>query len=299
MPRDAHFADPTRPAPLRTPAVHATLRPRARVAELVDAADSKSAFREEVRVRVPSLVLTCPVAGAAARGHTPGLETLPGIDELREAQARGEEDLLGRLLVPRLLVELSRATEELERLREELAAPRQVDGDPSRELEAVGERVEELGWCLALVASAAGMDLVLERREERGLLVVVELLARALSDDGVELEHGAGPAWLAPGVPRGWSLPWAVASLLLAAVLEGGAGRYRWSVEPGQECWRVRLPGGRAPADLWNEVVAGRLDGARLEAVEEGLALVTPAGWWRSSPRTAGRSPQEKDLPGT
>lgn len=134
------------------------VRLRARVAEPADAMDSKSISRKGVGVRLPSLALD------ASRAE--------GVPEL------GRE--LAELLVPHLRCELAAATAALRSLSDP-AARASRDERAFARLARVHARAQQAGWCLGLLASEQGADLLGERREARGLRWLVAFVLEALN----------------------------------------------------------------------------------------------------------------------
>jgi len=195
-------------------------------------------------------------------------------------------DPLTRALLPVLLHKLGNATQLLTGLNamlsleggEELFARRSPD------LSRCALNLNELGWALAVVGSGAGGDLLLERREPRGLSILLGLVGEACRrGGGVRIQPPADVPALAPGTLSGWELPWAAASLLLAAGEECDAERLEWSLEPCDSGgWRMTLPGGQGLAACAGRVLP-LLPGAEW-SIDGGLGVLRlPATWLRST----------------
>ena len=110
------------------------------------------------------------------------------MSERPSREASGEP--LGRALLPVVLHKLNNATQLLTGLNALLAleggeVTLEARGD---DLAAVSRTVDELGWLVAVVASGSGADLLLERREPRGLEIVSRYVAKAARRAG----HGVG-----------------------------------------------------------------------------------------------------------
>lgn len=148
------------------------------------------------------------------------------------------------------------------------------------DLGETGETIEELGYALAVLASACGADLLMERREPRGLSILVDAAREAARRDGLELQAPVGelPA-LAPEVLSGWELPWAVASLLMV-----GAARAEdapeWALARGERAWTLRVKA-RPTEELLAllPLVAERLPGCELEPGAASFELRLPGDW--------------------
>jgi hypothetical protein len=139
--------------------------------------------------------------------------------------------------------------------------------------------VEDLGWVLAVLGSAVGADLLLARRQPRGLEILLPLVAKALRR--AERPAPSVPRdlpQLAPAALDGWQTPWAVASLLLAAGEDAQSSAPAWELTLAQDGWRLAVARGetviaRAPS------VVERLPGAHAEEGAQHLHLVLPASW--------------------
>lgn len=240
---------------------------------MADAMDSKSISLTGVGVQVPASAPT-PYDATGAAG--------PVV-----ARAR---DPLAEAAVPVLLHRLNNATQILTSLNSLLALGpdgRALFEARAGDLAYASERVDELGWCLAVAASALGADLLLARRDRAGLVALVELVGEVLRRDGRAL---AKPAHSLPvlrvDVAHGWQLPWAFASWLWTSgsVLESGA-ELEWHVSALDDRVRLvcRAPWSEAHSrarDAW----AARLPGARFEQAEDARGpsaiLSMPSAWF-------------------
>ena len=143
---------------------------------------------------------------------------------------------------------------------------------------ATGE-VERSGYVLALLASASGAELMLARREARGLEWMIDSLRKVLRRDGLDLaDCETSIPDLHSASRDGWSAAWAVASCLLVAARAAAEAALTWgfeSLEVGHAL--TGSAGGSAVKAL-----AGRLEertGAGLEVQGEAWTLLLPAGW--------------------
>lgn len=193
-------------------------------------------------------------------------------------------DPLVRALLPVLIHKLGNTTQLLTGLNAML----HVEGGEELFESRVGDlghasgQVHELGFALAVLGSAAGAELLLARRDPRGVAVLVELAGAALRRTGRRLAAVAVPR-LAPDALDGWQVPWGVASAVLAAgetIDEGET--LAWSCPAAAGAWRVELPSSVA-LDLRLEQVLPRLPGAQAEREDERTALVLPHAWLRAT----------------
>ncbi|MBL4769739.1 MAG: hypothetical protein JKY61_01000 [Planctomycetes bacterium] len=105
----------------------------------------------------------------------------------------------------------------------------------SPDLISAGNRVEQVGWLLAALSSGAGHNLMLSRREPRGLTWMVELVHEILRKEGVEAPGFAQAVpSIAPAAPEGWRLPWVVGCMLFEAHQDGEPGLTPWSMNRGE-----------------------------------------------------------------
>lgn len=201
--------------------------------------------------------------------------------ELSEERAG---DPLAAALLPVLLHRLGNSTQLLTALNAvagEEGGARSIE-ERSPDLARASRSIRELGYVLAVIASASGADLLLERREARGLEPLVGAVRDALRRAGRDLDPPADPLpALAPATGRGWELAWAVGATLWAA------GR---ALAPGEAlAWSLARRGGgwvlevRRPAPLGLRALAPllqrRLPDARLELEEEAWRLSLPGPW--------------------
>lgn len=232
---------------------------------MADAMDSKSISREGVGVQVPSLVPPpAPVAGAVPSGGDP----------------------LAAALLPAVLHRIHNATQLLSALDSLVRSTGDAGWLERRaeDMAEAGATVLELGYVVAVLASARGANLLLERREARGLAMLCDATREACRREGRELAEPVQPLpELAPAVGRGWELPWAVAALLHAVgASERDSAAIEWGIRRSEGEWELFVDGdARAlPAQL-PERVGALLPEARCEADARGLRLRMPGHWLR------------------
>lgn len=151
----------------------------------------------------------------------------------------------------------------------------------SPDLAAAGQHVEQVGWLLAALSSGAGHNLMLARREPRGLIWMVDLVHETLRKSGVEAAGFGQPLpHMTPRAPEGWRLPWVLACMLFEAYQDGTRSHLAWSLEPsaGGE-WTLRIPGMGDVQELLGQL-ASHLDEARWQVGADGMGELSMPGPW-------------------
>jgi len=198
-------------------------------------------------------------------------------------------DPLTAALLPVVIHQLNNATQLLANLHAllSLGGADELLRARSDDLTETARSVHELGYVLAVLASASGADLLLERREARGLEWMLESVRHGLRRDGHDLaDCPAALPLLSAAVGDGWELPWAVGSLLHAAGQTTVAKeRLGWSLEEDTDGWELLLPG-VSTADLAElpALVDARLPGASCADTAGGMRLALPAEWLHAQP---------------
>lgn len=213
-----------------------------------------------------------------------------GLDELESGEPR---DWLCAHVLPTLLHELGNHTQFLTGLRAALGLPggAKLLHDRAAAFAEVSAHVEDAGWMLAMLASAAGSDMLMARRERRGLGIACRFVDDALRRehrDKARLDPDGTVRW--PGLGNdlfsgdgGWQVPFCVASLLLAAGLDQASGPERAGV-PGEigplegGGARVVLRGGPRVLKL-QPLVSELLPGIGFHTENAHTHLDLPNGW--------------------
>ena len=183
-------------------------------------------------------------------------------------------------LMPMLLHELNNATQFLGMLHSVHSQ------DPSaglfeRSAQGLGETaatVEDLGLLMAIVSTAAGTDLLLERRSPRGVDVTLNMTIRALRKRGIDVEL-VSAARLTPSRDEamGWELPWAIAGSAWAAAASMKAGD-ALKVELDTNGWGAECPA--TPEVLVHAEAALELvSELSFQSSEAGWRFTLPEGW--------------------
>jgi len=138
--------------------------------------------------------------------------------------------------------------------------------------------VDDLGLLMAILSTASGTDLLLERKSSQGLRVALAMTIRAVRKRGVEVTTREGRTLLADSeAARGWELPWALgASVWIAAkaATEGDCLR----LELDDRGWGSDLGAGELMS-AHGRAVEAALPGVSFEADRQGWRFSYPAGW--------------------
>jgi hypothetical protein len=150
-----------------------------------------------------------------------------------------------RALLPVLIHEMNNGTQLLVGFRSLLEIPggEALFAQKAGELAQGSSKLEELGFALAVVSTSSGANMLLARRERRGIEILWELTLRTLERSGEHHVHVQGaPPELAPGALAGWEAPWAAAALLLHASEAMGTDDWRWRWEGARLTGRAGRP---------------------------------------------------------
>lgn len=191
-------------------------------------------------------------------------------------------DPLTSALLPVLLHKLGNATQLLTGMNAMLTLDggEELFAQHTPDLAGCAVTLNQLGWALAVVASGSGADLLLDRREPRGLPILLSVVSDAARrTGGARVTVPEDLPDLAPAALSGWELPWGIAALLLAAAQESEREHLDWTLEPcATGAWRLALPTSAA-VDARARQVLERLPGAEW-SLDAGLGLLRlPAAW--------------------
>lgn len=193
---------------------------------------------------------------------------------------RRGSDPLTRALLPVLVHEVKGATQLLVGLRSILDVPggEALFEKRTPDLGHTSDRMHELGFAMAVLATASGANMLMARREATGLRTLVDLARRAAGFDGGETPPMEGePPLIAASALDGWQVPWSGGALL--GLCRGRA--WTWS---GSGVLRGRPLDGYdrdAEAPIL-DLVRDRTPGASLvieEAPERDLVWTLPGAW--------------------
>ena len=182
--------------------------------------------------------------------------------------------------MPMVLHELNNATQYLGMLHS-VHAQDPTSGILERSASSLGDTassVEDLGLLMAILSTAAGTDLLLERRSCRGSAIALTMTIRALRKRGVDVtlpERFALTGLTDAAV--GWELPWAIGGSLWAAMDQLDEGECL-SLDFDDRGWGSSSGGGEAMAAHLGLVLEA-LPGVTGRVSGETWAFQLPEGW--------------------
>ena len=176
-------------------------------------------------------------------------------------------------LMPMVLHELNNATQFLSMLH----SVHSQDPDAGMLERSAGglsdtaANVDELGLLMAILSTAAGTDLLLERKSSRGLDVSLKMTIRALRKRGVDVVIPEGLRLRADAdSARGWELAWALgASLWIAA--EGLSRGQSLRLELDEAGWGSQVGVGESMSS----------HGSAVERALPGISFISSGASWR------------------
>ncbi|MEM6672881.1 MAG: hypothetical protein AAF726_08545 [Planctomycetota bacterium] len=194
---------------------------------------------------------------------------------------KAADDPVSKTLLPALVHEVNNATQLLVGLRAllELPSGEELFAQRANDLARASERMDELGFALAVLATANGADVLLARRHAEALRIVWDLAVRALErGDGGRIAVTGEPPRIAPSALDGWQIPWAAAALVVHASERMGADAWRWRWDDAG-----RLIGRAAGAIELDEGllahIVERIPGGRVDVRGEAIELVLAEDW--------------------
>ncbi|MCB9916521.1 MAG: hypothetical protein H6828_15455 [Planctomycetes bacterium] len=154
----------------------------------------------------------------------------------------------------------------------------------ANDLAQASHDVDELGYLLAVLASASGADLMLERREPRGLAWTTHAVGEALRRDERVLAPASHPVPDQLPVHGGWELCWAAGSLLLVAGRAGAPGdvlEWQW-LDEGTSWVLVGACAAPQAVEPLRAALAERCPESVLDVRGGGWSWRVPAAWLRA-----------------
>ena len=140
-------------------------------------------------------------------------------------------DPLVAQLLPVVVHEVNNATQLLVGLKAMLQIP---GGDAlfaarADDLASTSTRMGDLGLAMAILATAAGADMLMARRDPRSIQILWSLAIKAVQrQSGTEIHVDGTPPLTRPDALDGWQVAWAAASLPIIAAAPGVDDEWRW-----------------------------------------------------------------------
>lgn len=186
-------------------------------------------------------------------------------------------DALTAGLMPVVIHRLNNATQLLANFQAlmQLGGADDLLRDRADDLAETAQTVHELGFVLAVLATASGSSMLGERRERRGVAWMHAAVREGLRRDGRELAEPSAPLPdLAPAVGDGWLVPWAFGTAWYAAGIAAPAGdALAWDLVEADGARVLRLRG--VDADVLEPAIASIRDRApQVEVATEDGACV-------------------------
>ena len=189
-------------------------------------------------------------------------------------------DALAKALLPTLLHELANTTQLLTGLHALTTLPEgeELLATHEGELSRAGDQAQRLGWLSGVLGAAGGHDILLARREQAGLDWIVGLATKAARREDRSMPSGPSTLPRLMGcTPDGWSVPWALGSLLWQVGEESTGGA--WSLDMETDGWRLCVPGSD-PSQVVLQVPGARV----VESVSNsGMDLMLPKEYLAST----------------
>lgn len=202
-------------------------------------------------------------------------------EETATARERVARDLAEAIL-PHVRRVLARSTHELTELEERLALGPDAWRDEGL-LSAAEDRDQlghSVGWCLGVLAAGSGTDLLIARREEAGLRLLVGFVQEALGGRELDPPVGELPI-LAAERGDGWELPFLLGWLFLRVGLVTDPKQpVRWGLlQHGEEqSFLVECEGG-VDREVFRDLLRLVPDATLVEE-DDCLGLCLPAGYF-------------------
>jgi hypothetical protein len=240
------------------------------------------------RTDAPHVVSTGSLAPPRAEPNRVSIPANPAAD----VAAPRARDPLAAALLPVVLHRMNNVSQGLMLAQSLFAGPTERAPDPSRLLASHGAEIDELGWLVAVIASAAGADLVLERREPRGLELLARSVREALRREGRDFDPHvlASVPKLDPSIGGGWELAWSLVAWIHAAARSHARPNERHErvvlhvtfdvdAERGVATLACELGPDVAELHARAALVRARFDRAAAEVDERSARLSFPSAW--------------------
>ncbi len=208
------------------------------------------------------------------------------LEQEHAARSAPGPGTLAEALLPMLLHSVNNTTQLLIAISGVPGVLESCVADCGDDLSRAARDAHDHGWILGVLGCELGADLLMARREARGLEPLVGLVRHALRHQGGELEGPATLPRLAPDVGNGWELPWALGWLLWNSGEEAPGRRTGFEIHPPEADtarWRivVRTRGGARVREACARI-RGRLPESATDVRSDSIEWSLPAAWLRA-----------------
>ena len=193
------------------------------------------------------------------------------------------DPLVARLL-PVVVHEVNNATQLLVGLKAMLEIPggEALFASRANDLASASTRMADLGLAMAILATAAGADMLMARRDPRSVEIVWTLGIKAVQrDTGADIAVNGAPPRTRSDALDGWQVAWSAASLPVICAELSGAQAWSWS-------WRadgsLRGSSPSAPeidAERWAPLLE-RVPGLRIESAPGSIEWIPRPEWFEA-----------------
>lgn len=199
------------------------------------------------------------------------------------APKTSSDPLVARLL-PLVVHEVNNTTQLLVGLKAMLEIP---GGDElfaarANDLAQSSTRMGDLGLAMAMLATAAGADMLMARRDPRSIEILWSLGIKAVArDTGSEVQVSGAPPRTRPDALDGWQVAWSAASLLVicSGASDGSGWSWSWRAD-GSLVGRSDLQAGVDPSLLMP--LRERTPGLELQLASEVIEWIPRPEWLES-----------------
>lgn len=190
-------------------------------------------------------------------------------------------DPLVAQLLPVVVHEVNNATQLLVGLKAMLEIPggEALFASRANDLASASTRMADLGFAMAILATAAGADMLMARRDPRSIAILWDLAIKAVQrDTGLDVAVTGAPPRTRPDALDGWQVAWSVASLPVICAGSSGAQAWSWSWR-GDGSLRGSSPSAQViDAERWAPLLE-RAPGLRLELAPGSIEWIPRPEW--------------------
>jgi len=187
-------------------------------------------------------------------------------------------DPVAKVLLPVLVHEVNNTTQLLVGLRALLDIPggEALFAERTDDLARASQRMDELGFALAVLATANGSNMLLARRDERAIRILWQLAIQSLERSGeAQVAVSGEPPLMASSALNGWQLPWSAAAVLLVASEAAGVDAWRWRWDEGGRLIG-RCASGNGASETMFAAIAERVPGVSITHENDALTWSVP-----------------------